>query len=674
MTKLRPIAVALAVAALVAVAHAGEPAKGKTLIPRDVLFGNPDRAAVRLSPDGKQLAYIAPLDGVMNIWVAPAADPNAAKAITHDKGRGIRSYFWAFTNQHILYLQDKDGDENWRIYSLDPRSGEAKDLTPAKGVQARIQEVSEKHPAEILIALNDRNPQLHDIYRVNIETGDKKLVMENEGYVGYLTDDDYAVRFATRVTPDGGSEVLERTPQGEWKSFMKIGQDDSLTTEPTGFDKTGQVLYVIDSRDRNTSAFATIDLKSSKETIVAEDPRADISGVLAHPTEKTIQAVAFTYHRKQWKILDPALEADFTYLRTVTDGDFDVINRTLDDKQWIVAYEMDTGPVRYYQYDHSAKKATFLFTNRKALDGLPLAKMHPVIIKSRDGLDLISYLTLPVGTAQGDTARPAQPLPMVLYVHGGPWYRDDWGYEPYHQWLANRGYAVLSVNFRGSTGLGKQFINAANLQWGGKMHDDLVDAVKWAIAEKIADPKKIAIMGGSYGGYATLVGMTFTPELFACGVDICGPSNLVTFMEAVPPYWKPILDMFVARIGNHQTEDGKKFLMERSPITRVDKIAEPLLIGQGANDPRVKQDESDQIVKAMQAKKIPVTYVLFPDEGHGFARPENRLAFNAIAELFLAQHLGGPAQPIGEDFKGSSIGVPSGAADVPGVKDALPKS
>jgi dipeptidyl aminopeptidase/acylaminoacyl peptidase len=298
--------------------------------------------------------------------------------------------------------------------------------------------------------------------------------------------------------------------------------------------------------------------------------------------------------------------------------------------------------------------------------------MNPVIIKSRDGYDLVSYLTLPVGTDTDANARPEHPLSMVLDVHGGPWYRDSWGYDPYHQWLANRGYAVLSVNFRGSTGFGKKFINAANGEWGGKMHDDLIDAVQWAVKQQIADPAKVAIMGGSYGGYATLVGMTFTPDVFACGVDIVGPSNLVTFMETIPPYWKPLIELFTQRIGDHRTEQGRAFLTKRSPLTYVDRIQRPLLIGQGANDPRVKKNESDQIVEAMQKKNIPVTYVLFPDEGHGFARPENRLAFNAIAESFLAEHLGGRFEPIGDDFTGSSVKVPVGAPQISGLAQALP--
>ena len=348
-----------------------------------------------------------------------------------------------------------------------------------------------------------------------------------------------------------------------------------------------------------------------------------------------------------------------------------MISRTLNDDYWIAAYLLDDGPVRYYRYDRARKQAQFLFSNREALEGLPLAKVHPVVIKSRDGLDLVSYYMLPLEGDRDSPGHPSSPLPMALLVHGGPWARDNWGYNPVYQLLANRGYAVLSVNFRGSTGFGKNFVNAANLEWAGKMHDDLVDAVQWAIEQKIADPQRVAILGGSYGGYATLAGLTFTPDTFACGVDIVGPSNLVTLLNTIPPYWEPQVELWANRVGDHRTEEGRAFLTERSPLTHVDRISKPLLIGQGANDPRVKQAESEQIVQAMQDKNIPVTYALYPDEGHGFARPENNLSFFAVTEAFLAGCLGGRHEPVGSDFEGSSITVPAGAEHIPGLSEAI---
>lgn len=643
------------------------------LIPRTILFGNPDKAAARISPDGTRIAYLAPVDGVLNVWVGPIDDPSAAKPVTEDKKRGIRSYFWAFTNDHIIYLQDVGGDEDWHVYSTNLKTNKTIDLTPLEGVAAQIQEVSHHFPTEILVGLNDRNPQLHDIYRVNIETGKREIVQENPGFMGFLTDDDYKVRIATRFSPDGSTEQLVPDGKGGWKLFTKIPQEDSLTTSPVGFDKTGRILYWLDSRGRDTAALKSQNLDTDEMKTIASNDKADVGGVLAHPIEKTIEAVSFTYERLEWDILDEQIADDFEYLKTVADGEMQVTSRSLDDKHWVVAYIMDNGPVRYYYYDREAGKASFLFTNREDLEGLPLAKMHPLVIKARDDLNLVCYLTLPVGSDKDGDARPDEPLPMVMLVHGGPWSRDTWGFSSNDQLLANRGYAVLSVNFRGSTGFGKGFLNAGNKEWAGKMHDDLLDALKWAVDNKVAQEDKVAIMGGSYGGYATLVGLTFTPKEFACGVDIVGPSNILTLLSTIPAYWQPAIQMFKDRVGDFSTEEGKEFLESRSPLAHVDRIERPLLIGQGANDPRVKQSEADQIVDAMQKHNIPVTYVLFPDEGHGFARPENNLSFFAVTEAFLAEHLGGRYEPIGDDFAGSSITVPTGAADVPGLEEAVEK-
>jgi dipeptidyl aminopeptidase/acylaminoacyl peptidase len=640
------------------------------LIPREILFGNPDKTQARISPNGRKLAYLAPVNGVLNVWVGPVDNPEAAQPVTHDTVRGIRFYLWAYTSVHILYVQDKGGDENWRVYSVAVDTSESKDLTPLEGVNARFQEVSHKFPDEILVGLNDRDPHLHDIYRINIETGERQCVLQNQEFSEFISDDDYAVRFALRITPDGGTEVMSPGDDGAWTSFLSIPMEDSMMTWLLGFDKTGKVLYMTDSRERNTSALFSLDLETGVRTLLAEDLKSDVNRIMAHPTEKHVQAVAFNYERKYWHILDPSIADDMAYLKTIADGDIEVISRTLDDKTWIVAYLMDNGPVRYYRYDRAARQVHFLFTNRQDLEGLPLVKMTPVVIPTRDGWDMVCYYSLPLGTDTDGDNIPDAPLPTVLWVHGGPWGRDEWGYDPFHQWFANRGYAVLSVNFRASVGFGKDFINAGNLEWGGKMHDDLIDAVQWAIAAGIADPTRIAIGGGSYGGYATLAGLTFTPVIFACGVDIVGPSNIVTLLETTPPYWKPQIEMFTTRIGDFRTEEGRAFLKTRSPLTYADRICRPLLIGQGANDPRVKQAEADQIVQAMQDKNIPVTYILYSDEGHGFARPENRLSFNAVAEAFLAEHLGGRYEPIADAFKGSSITIPVGAEYIPGLPES----
>lgn len=654
-------------------------AAGETaLIPRSLLFGNPQKAQGRISPDGRRIAFTAPVNGVMNVWVGPADDISKAKPVTSDAKRGIRQYFWAYTSQHVIYLQDKGGDENWRAYSTDVTTSTTTDLTPVEGVAARVQEVSRKFPDEILIALNDANPQFHQIYRVNIRSGARTLVQANTGFASFVTDEDYAVRLAARFLPDGGLEFLKADPNSAegFRSWQTVPNEDTLTTQPLGMDATGTVLYMQDSRGRDTSALVAVDLAKDTSRVLAEDPRADFDEAMVHPTTHAIQAASFNYDRTRWVVLDPAVQADIDYLKKLADGEMRVTSRTLDDSRWTVAYVMDNGPIRTYLYSRppgggqGKRSAMLLYTNYPELETQPLTRMHPVIIKARDGLNLVSYLSLPSWADRDGDAIPDSALPMVLVVHGGPWARDEWGYHPEHQWLSNRGYAVLSVNYRGSTGFGKAFTNAGNREWAAKMHDDLLDAVDWAVQRKVADPKKVAIYGGSYGGYATLVGLTFTPEVFACGVDIVGPSNLVTLLSTIPPYWAPLVAQFTTRVGDHRTDEGKAFLMSRSPLTKVDQIRRPLLIGQGANDPRVKQAEADQIVAAMQARNIPVTYLLYPDEGHGFARPENRMSFYSVAEAFLAQHLCGRVEPIGDAFKGSSVQVKTGADQVPGLKAA----
>lgn len=643
------------------------------LIPREVLFGNPERASVQISPDGAHISWLAPVDGVLNVWLAPREDLDAARAVTNDTVRGIRSYRWTYGGQ-LVYVQDQGGDENYHLYEVDLETEEAAavDLTPMDGVRAQISGMSPEHPDEMVVGLNDRDPRYHDLYHLDLTTGELTLVMQNdEGFAGYLLDNDLEVRLAFAPTEDGGMDVLTRAGEA-WEPLLSIPQEDALTTGPEMFDATNTKLLMTDSRGRDTSALVELDLATGESTVLAEDRKADLSDLIVHPTEHRVQAAAFTHTRKQWTVLDPELEADLARLAEVADGEIEIVQRTLDDQLWTVAYLMDTGPVRYYLYDRASGEATFLFTNRPELDELTLAPMHPVVITSRDQQELVSYLTLPVGADADADGVPDAPVPMVLWVHGGPWARDSWGYNPYHQWFADRGYAVLSVNYRGSTGFGKAFTNAGDLEWGARMHTDLLDAVQWAIDAGVTSPDAVAIGGGSYGGYATLVGMTFTPEVFACGVDIVGPSSLVTLIESVPPYWAPMIATFHSRVGDPTTDEGRAFLESRSPLHRADAIVRPLLIGQGQNDPRVKKAEADQIVAAMQANGQPVTYVSYPDEGHGFARPANRMSFNAVTEAFLAECLGGAAEPYGNVFDGSTAQVLAGAEYVTGLADAAP--
>ncbi|GAB3730329.1 S9 family peptidase [Luteimonas pelagia] len=643
------------------------------LIPREALFGNPERALVQISPDGKYLSWIAPVDGVMNVWVAPADDMAAAKPVTDDDARGIRRYFWSYNPGKLLYLRDTGGDEDFHLYSVDVESGAARDLTPFEKTTAQVVGVSHASPGTILVGMNDRDAKWHDVYRVDLATGERTLLEKNDDEIGgYLVDDDYTIRYATRSRPDGGTDILVPDGDGGWKVYSQIPFEDGLTTQPAGLTTDGRTLYMIDSRERNTAALYAIDVESGERTLVHEDARADIGNALSHPRTGKVQAVGVNYLREEWKPIDPAIAGDLARLEALGPGEAGVNSRTYDDGTWIVTYSAAEQPVTYYRYDRAGDGSlTKLFSARPALDGKPLVPMWPVEIESRDGKTLVSYLTLPKSADPDGDGKANGAVPMVLFVHGGPWARDGYGYHSYAQWLANRGYAVLMTNFRGSTGFGKDFTNAGNAEWGAKMHDDLLDAVDWAVAEGVTTDDQVAIMGGSYGGYATLAGLAFTPDEFACGVDIVGPSNLNALLATVPPYWASFYKQLTGRMGDPATEEGRTWLTERSPLTRADAIEKPLLIGQGANDPRVKQAESDQIVEAMTAKDIPVTYVLFPDEGHGFARPENSMAFNAVAEGFLAQCLGGRAEPIGDDFNGSSISVPTGAAIVPGLAEAL---
>ena len=449
---------------------------------------------------------------------------------------------------------------------------------------------------------------------------------------------------------------------------MTIGPEDDVTTGPLHFDATGRFLYLRDSRGRDTAALVALDTETGAMETLASDAKADASQTISHPVTRRPQAVAFEYQRLTWTVLDESVATDFERLADGDRGEFRSISRSLDDRTWIVAYDRADGPEAYYLYDRESGNLEYLFCNRPELEKTVLAPMHTAVVRSRDQLDIVAYYSLPVGSTGDGTDRPTEPLPAVLYVHGGPWSRDSWGYDPVHQLMTNRGYATISVNYRGSMGFGKSFVNAANGEWAGRMHDDLIDVVEWAVEQGIADRDRIAIMGGSYGGYATLVGLTFTPDVFACGVDLVGPSNLNTLLDSVPPYWKPMLGMLRTRVGDNSTPEGRRFLAERSPLSRADRIVRPLLIGQGANDPRVKQAESDQIVAAMTERGIPVTYLLYPDEGHGFARPENNLSFMAVAEAFLARCLGGRHEPIGDDFEGSSIQVKAGAEQVPGLQ------
>ena len=608
------------------------------LIPRSVLFGNPERTSPQISPDGNSLAWIAPRDGVLNLWIAPiggesGVDWAAARPLTEDADRGIRMFAWAHDGRHLLYVQDVGGDENWRLYDVDPESGARRDLTPFEGIHATIIGTSKRRPDEVLVGINADNPQLHDVYRLHLGSGELVKEIENPGYAGWLADEDLAVRCAIAPLPDGSFDVLVRdSGEGEFRHLLSVPAEDATSTDVVSFSGDGRSVLMISAAGSDTGRLTRVDLATGESTVLAEDPEADVSGVLLHPDTRDPLIVMVLKDRMTYTVLDPSVADDLKAVRALHPGDPTFSDRDEADTTWLIAFTVDAGSVTYFMYDRVTKTGRLLFSARPALDGYELAPMEPFSFTARDGLLIHGYVTFPPGL--GRTG-----LPAVVDVHGGPQVRDTWGYNPEAQWFANRGYLCIQVNYRGSTGYGKAFIAAGDREWGGKMHDDLIDAVGHAVGQGWADKSKVAIYGGSYGGYAALVGAAFTPDVFCCAVDIVGPSNLKTLLETIPPYWAPMIAQLYRRVGNPETDAD--FLWSRSPLSRAHDIRIPLLIAQGANDPRVKQAESEQIVAALTEAGIDHEYMLFPDEGHGFAKPENRIKFYTAAERFLAKYLGG---------------------------------
>lgn len=599
-------------------------------IPLEVLLGNPDKVSPQISPDGRRLAYLAPVDGVLNVWVG-AVGSEDFKPVTDDTDRGIRSYTWAHDNQHLVYIQDQGGDENWRLYTVDLDSGDIRDRTPFTEVQARVVGMSKRRPHELLLGLNKDRKELHDVYHLDLRTGELEKVVQNPGFIGWFTDYDMVVRGASKMLPDGSTEVLIRaSADAEWQTVLTIDADDGDMSGPVGFTRDGRSLYLRSAEGVNAARLVLRDLATGDESVIAEDPIYDVTGVSRHPDTWELQIVSFLKDRLEQIVLDPSIQPDLDALEKVNDGELHVVDRDHADLTWIVAFTRDDGPSSYYAWDREKQEASFLFENRADLNDYELAKMEPFSYKARDGLEIHGYVTFPLGVDRKN-------LPCVMVVHGGPQWRDAWGFDPQVQMIANRGWVCLQVNYRGSLGYGKEFVNAGDREWGAKMHDDLLDAIDYAVEQGWIDRSRVAIQGGSYGGYAALVGATFTPDVFKCAVDIVGPSNLITLLETVPAYWKPTIAHLYRRVGD--PEKDRDFLWSRSPLSKVDNIKIPILIGQGANDPRVKQAESEQIVAAMKDKGIPHEYMLFPDEGHGFAKPENRLKFYGAALEFLEKHL-----------------------------------
>lgn len=651
------------------------------LIDRNLFFDDPKIASAQISNDGRWISFRKPHKNVMNIWVKKTEEPfEAARPITADTERPVRGYFWSEDSRYILYVQDKGGNENFHVYAVDPAGAAeaatgvpaARDLTPGGNVRGVIYAVPESTPNEIIVGLNDRDPALHDVYRVNINTGARKLVIKNDQNVAaYITDLDGNVRLAFRQAPDGSNEVLRVTNNRLGDVVVRCTFEETCT--PFRFHKDGKLVYMIENigPDVDLARLSLLDPVAGKMTPVESDPEKEVDFAEPLFSDRTEELVATMYVGDRQRIYprDEEFRRILADLRAkLPNGEISFVAGTNDDSKLIVTVSRDVDPGSAYLYDVNAGTATLLYRSRPELPSEHLAPMQAVKYTSRDGTKIPAYLTVPKGVA-------AKNLPAVLVPHGGPWGRDFWSYNSMHQFLANRGYVVLSPNFRASTGYGKRFLNAGNKQWGtGIMQHDLSDGVKYLVESGVADPKRIGIMGGSYGGYATLAGLTFTPDLYAAGVSIVGPSNLFTLLNSIPPYWGPMKKIFLLRMGDADNPTDKAMLEAQSPLFHAKQIDDPLLVIQGANDPRVKQAESDQIVIALRELGEPVEYIVAPDEGHGFAGRENRIAMFAGIERFFAKHLGGRYQagmPADIQQKLIAITVDPAKVEKPKIASAL---
>ncbi len=624
----------------------------RTLIPRCKLFGNASFLDAKLSPDGRQLSWLAPVDGVMNVWMAPADNIAAGHPVTRTRGRPLWSHQWSPDGRYIIFLNDETGDENDHLYAVDPVTLDLRDLTPFACTAAQLGLASHVVPGAVVVLLNDRDTRWHDVYRLDVATGERTLLWENrQDFEMIGLDWQLRPRYARGSAADG-SAPLWRIEAETAQPWLTIPFEDNVSTWPLAFNRDATHLYISSSLGRDTAALVRLDWATGAETVVCHDQKGSYAGAIWHPETFEVEGAAIEATHQDWSYIAPTIADDIGLIKARLPGfDFHVTSQTRANNRWIVTAHRPEQPATFFLLDRDRQTLTELFRARPELTPYRLAPMHAIETKSRDGLNLVSYLTLP---ADIDGDRPPEPLPMVLNVHGGPWHRDSYGYNRDAQWLANRGYAVLSVNYRGSTGFGKAFVAASEKEHGRKMHDDLIDMVDWAIKQGIARQDRIAIFGASYGGYASFVGATFTPDVFCCAVPVVGITNLQTLLESIPPYWAGFKEFMYRSYGDPRTAEGRKLLAERSPIHKVDRISKPMLIFHGANDVRCKVTESDTIVAAMQAKGIPVTYVVYPDEGHGFHKPANRLSYIAIAEAFLARHLGGDCESVGNDFDGSS--------------------
>lgn len=651
------------------------------LLPLQLLLAQEEFLAPQISPDGHWISYIAPLEDVPNFYVAPVDDPQNGKPVTHFTHRGVQAtdvsgevmYVWHSDSNHLIYPKDYDGDENWDIHIVDTTTGKDQNLTPSPGVKTTIIAYDRKFPDQVVIQATERHPMLPDVYQLDLKSGERTSVFVNPGTaLAFLADGDLKPRLGIALNAAGGIDITRVIEGKELAPFLTISAEDLPAVTTSAYQKIfrmdplNELLYLYDVEGRDTTAFISLNLSTGKKHAIAHDERADLAGILYEPITNKPLAYATNWTRTAWHAIDDSVKADIEFLNLKSEGDWWVVSQTDDNNKWIIRDMLSHKPIRFFIYNRSERTVVDLFTSTPALEGLALSKLHPYTVRTDDGLDLVSYLMLPPWLDPDEDGRPSEPVPTLVLVHGGPSdERAVFAFGPFLHWLANRGYGILYVNFRGSAGFGKAYMNGQTREWGGKMHQDVLDQVDWAIAEKIADPNRVAIMGGSYGGYEVLVAMTMTPDRFACGIDLVGPSNLEIFM----PHWDE--DRMGVVLGDPRTEEGRGFLRSRSPINFAHQTKNPVLIGQGAKDSRVPQYQSDLIVDVMKDHGAAVTYALYPDEGHGLMRTENSFSFWGMAEVFLGECLGGRSYPIGTALEGSSIQVPVGAEFIPGLTAAL---
>ncbi len=681
----------LAIAFLDACAQSAEPPKseiaaGTPLITRDILFAQPEVRAPLLSPDGRYVSAVRPLNGVMNYFVAPLDDPTNWHAVTHYTDRDVNPsdvsdslvYYWTPDSRYLIFLRDHNGNEKFHVMRGDVTTGELKDLTPGDGTRAFICqrpasflgcEPGARKDGKILVGIYGSDPRFFDLYMVDPATGARTLTLKNDKFVAFLADNDYDARIGI-AAGDKGVGIYIRPKHGDWALYRQYGVGNGPHNRAISFDPTNTKLSMFNSEDRDTQALVEFNLDTKKITVLAEDPKVDLDGEVVEPHTGKVQAYVRYWTKPELIAVDPAIKNDLDFLQKSVDGALTILSRSSDDKIWLVKFMLSDAPETIYRYDRPTMKLTKLFTLTPKLEGLPLTKMNPVVTKSSDGFDLVGYISLPLDADPQQTGRPIHPVPMVTYIHGGPSdERAQYGFASLVQWLTNRGYGFFYMNFRGSPGFGKKFLNAQQGEWGGKMNRDVDEQVERLIADKVADPNEIAVLGGSYGGFATLVAITQRPDLYKCAIDVVGPANLETFIQNRPPEWS--LESLAANLGDPRTPEGLAHLRDRSPINHVDRVKGPVLVVQGANDRRVPQAESDRMVDALKARGVQVTYLLYPDEGHGMIRQPNNNAFDAVSEIFLQKCLGGRAQPIGNALDGSSVIVPAGAEYIDGLPEAL---